>query len=444
MNIYNIETPKAELDIDSTMVEGLIASYINPLMDFYVQMMKYPIELFYGNKVIYSVASEENFSCYCKFIRTYEIGKQKCESDHKQRSHNADGINICHAGVWNYCRKIFVQKRCIASFLYGQKRIKGSEYEEKTLQCFRDVVRLLKLDAEKERELYEILQGVETVERRELEPKSIGVLIEYENKIMDLINKNIILEKEKKELDISVENAVHTINTYLFGIDGIAEYLSLYYTENHPELSETIAALKKNIERFKIFACNLGYNIADYDFKMGNLKQCVLNATEFYGSKAGRKGIELIVKGAFPRIEMSEPHMQLCFYNLVENAIKYSYHGRRYNRYISITGAYQSDYCEIGIENYGIGIEPEEVWKIFTPKYQGKMRQGENRRGSGLGLAIVKGIIEKHLGYIWASSEKPPGSGKAYKTTFHLLLPIKHRMSEYIENEKDCMNGGNE
>ncbi|MDZ7642395.1 MAG: ATP-binding protein [Desulfurivibrio sp.] len=65
------------------------------------------------------------------------------------------------------------------------------------------------------------------------------------------------------------------------------------------------------------------------------------------------------------------------------------------------------------ITDSGIGIEPAQRERIFTPFYTGK------HRGTGLGLAIVKNIIDNHQGGIEVASR--PGQG----TTFRIILPLQ-------------------
>lgn len=59
----------------------------------------------------------------------------------------------------------------------------------------------------------------------------------------------------------------------------------------------------------------------------------------------------------------------------------------------------------ITIEDTGMGIEEEELDKIFELYYSTK-----GKKGTGLGLNIVKTIVENHLGTITISSEVSKGT----------------------------------
>ena len=70
-------------------------------------------------------------------------------------------------------------------------------------------------------------------------------------------------------------------------------------------------------------------------------------------------------------------------------------------------------YACICVEDTGIGIQEEDLKKIFTPFFTTKPPQ----KGTGLGLSVVWGIIEQHNG--WINVESKPGKG----TVFSVYLP---------------------
>jgi signal transduction histidine kinase len=63
----------------------------------------------------------------------------------------------------------------------------------------------------------------------------------------------------------------------------------------------------------------------------------------------------------------------------------------------------------VEISDTGIGIEPNDLEKIFEAFEQGSIR----REGLGLGLAISKAIVEMHRGSIRAFSDGP-GKGARF------------------------------
>jgi len=75
------------------------------------------------------------------------------------------------------------------------------------------------------------------------------------------------------------------------------------------------------------------------------------------------------------------------------------------------------DFIEVRVSDTGIGIDAEELPKIFDKFYRVKNPRTRNVVGTGLGLSIVKGIIESHRGSIQVDSKLGIG------TTFRILLP---------------------
>ncbi len=77
----------------------------------------------------------------------------------------------------------------------------------------------------------------------------------------------------------------------------------------------------------------------------------------------------------------------------------------------NIPGIQEGEYVCITITDYGVGIPPEIIDKIFDPYYTTK------EEGSGLGLATCHAIIKKHQGKIFVASLPEQG------TKFTIYLP---------------------
>jgi PAS domain S-box-containing protein len=80
----------------------------------------------------------------------------------------------------------------------------------------------------------------------------------------------------------------------------------------------------------------------------------------------------------------------------------------------------RQNYIRIVIEDFGSGIPPENLDKIFDPYFSTK------KIGSGLGLSICHSIIIKHNGYIRVESEENRG------TKFTIYLPASTDAAEDI------------
>lgn len=99
--------------------------------------------------------------------------------------------------------------------------------------------------------------------------------------------------------------------------------------------------------------------------------------------------------------------------NFVANALKFTPKGGE----IRIKGQLKGDKVEIRIEDTGIGIEKDQIPKIFE-KFSSHQRSGTGgEKGTGLGLSIAKELITIHGGTIDVESEVGKG------TSFIITLP---------------------
>jgi len=100
--------------------------------------------------------------------------------------------------------------------------------------------------------------------------------------------------------------------------------------------------------------------------------------------------------------------------NLINNAIKFvpDVGGR-----IVVRAKKLGDKISIAVEDNGLGIEPDDMDKVFDRFVQVKKHVGPGSHGTGLGLAISKELVELHGGRIEVTSEVGRG------TIFTVYLP---------------------
>jgi len=98
--------------------------------------------------------------------------------------------------------------------------------------------------------------------------------------------------------------------------------------------------------------------------------------------------------------------------NLLSNAVKYSPAGTK----IDIICELRNDNAFVSVTDYGIGIDPEDLEKLFDRYY----RVGKNHTvsGFGIGLYLSAEIIERHNGKIGVESLVGKGS------TFYFEIPL--------------------
>jgi len=103
------------------------------------------------------------------------------------------------------------------------------------------------------------------------------------------------------------------------------------------------------------------------------------------------------------------------FQNILGNAIKYRRSGVR-PRVVVTSRTMDDQWCEISVEDNGIGFSQEEAEKIFIPFE--RLHPESRYEGTGMGLATCRKIVARHGGEIIARGV--PGQG----ATFIIRLPL--------------------
>jgi two-component system, OmpR family, phosphate regulon sensor histidine kinase PhoR len=146
-----------------------------------------------------------------------------------------------------------------------------------------------------------------------------------------------------------------------------------------------------------------------------DLRPLLVEILELLREHAASQRITLHLEAAedLPHIQADRRSMEEVFTNLVSNAINYSPDGGE----VTVAAVSHGDYLEVLVKDQGIGIEAEEIPKIFDKFYRVKSPQTRQVIGTGLGLSLVKGLIEAHRGAV--DVESTAGVG----TTFRVKLP---------------------
>ena len=130
---------------------------------------------------------------------------------------------------------------------------------------------------------------------------------------------------------------------------------------------------------------------------------------------AEQKGLKLEQRLAQERLIIWGDRMRLeqLLTILVDNAIKYSARGT-----VTVSALRQNRQLVIKVEDEGIGIDTQDIERIFERFYRVDKARTRAEGGFGLGLPIAKLIVEQHHGTIEVESKKNGGS------SFIVKLPL--------------------
>ena len=239
---------------------------------------------------------------------------------------------------------------------------------------------------------------------------------------MGLLVRDITLEKELEQIKSQLLSTVsHELRTPLASIKGFAttllrqdvewdedsrrEFLSII-DEESDRLSELIGNL---LDMSRIEAGELPVEPEPTD-----LQPIIRDTAAEFQMMTGDHRIEVDLPQDLPLVMADPRRTRQVLRNLVENAVKYSPGGGE----IRIEARSQQGELHVSVGDTGIGIDADQMDRIFDRFYQVDSASTRKVGGSGLGLAISKAIVEAHGGAIWVDSQ--PGVG----STFHVTLPL--------------------
>lgn len=231
------------------------------------------------------------------------------------------------------------------------------------------------------------------------------------------------LSREKDEMVMMVS---HDLRTPLNVIAMSFEFLRRF----HPAIDITAGRMVERGERAagmmeKLIAnfldvAKIEAGKLDVDLKPDNAVDLIKEAVQVSSMAASKKGIELVAAQPAESNAVSHtfPYTVLCarhrifqvLDNLIGNALKFTPPGGK----IVVAVDARPDEIVFSVADTGEGIPPQHIEKIFERFWQ---VDETRRRGTGLGLWIAKGIVERHGGKIWATSQ--PGAG----SIFYFTLP---------------------
>jgi heavy metal sensor kinase len=216
-----------------------------------------------------------------------------------------------------------------------------------------------------------------------------------------------------------VSDAAHELRTPLTVIKGITE-VALTKERSAASYQAVLQELQLETDHLAGIADDLlalsraDSDCAVLDRQELDLNDAAMNALDIVLPMAQENGVTMEFRSSGKlRFYGDQGKLTRMFLNLLDNAVRYSQSGQAVAFSLSVEGPS----IVATIKDYGLGIEAEELDRIFDRFHRLENAREKNPAGSGLGLPIARWIARAHGGEICARSRSGEG------TTFEVVLP---------------------
>ncbi|MDD3218081.1 MAG: ATP-binding protein [Lachnospiraceae bacterium] len=231
--------------------------------------------------------------------------------------------------------------------------------------------------------------------------------ISTNQKLMDTIED---LKQAEKSKDDFLANVSHEIRTPINVISGISEMV----------LTETLADnVRGDVQDIQLAGRNLLGIVSDIldfsELQSGkiqlvkeeyNITSTINDVINMAEAKLDGKNIQIITNcdAHIPSgLLGDEPKIRRVMMNIIDNAVKFTKEGC----IVFTIGARRESYginLQITVKDTGIGMEEENLEKIYRNFNQVDAKKNRKQSGLGLGLAITQALVQKMGGFISVQS----------------------------------------
>jgi len=143
-----------------------------------------------------------------------------------------------------------------------------------------------------------------------------------------------------------------------------------------------------------------------------NSRKMINEITSLINARIGSKPIDfkILIDENLPDVLYGDSmRVKQIIINLLTNAVKYTQEGRII---FQVRATNEKDNCklEIQVADTGLGMNDDDIAKLFTKFQRFDMNKNAQVEGTGLGLAITKGLIELMNGEIKVKSKYNQGT----------------------------------
>jgi signal transduction histidine kinase len=261
---------------------------------------------------------------------------------------------------------------------------------------------------------------------------------ELNRKLLENITR---LESANKDLDQFAFMASHDLQEPLRKIQLFSERLLLKFNNDLDTDAVTfINSIQRASNRMQLLIKDIltfsKITSEEKSFEETDFNELLNEVISEMEDEIKEKKAQILVE-QLPVLKVNPGLIKPLFYNIVNNALKYSkkdiqpvvrIHSENNKNY----NIQEGKFCRIFIEDNGIGFEQKYAEQIFGMFK--RLHTKTEFEGTGIGLALCKKIVEEHNGYISARGTINEGS------TFIISLPYQQPEKKELKNHEEELN----
>ncbi|HEX8489760.1 MAG TPA: ATP-binding protein [Chthoniobacterales bacterium] len=219
----------------------------------------------------------------------------------------------------------------------------------------------------------------------------------------------VAAEEGSKAKDDFLAVLSHELRTPLTPALAAASYLA-EHEELPPQLREEVNAIRRNVQLEArliddlLDLTRISRGKIELHLEAVDVHKLLRNTLEIVHEDIVFKELKVLTdfRAHESYVRADSVRIQQVFWNLLNNAVKFTPHGGR----VTIR-SWNGDQrqCFVEVSDTGIGIEPEQQSRIFNAFEQAERSITRQFGGLGLGLAISKTLVDLHGGSISVTSE---------------------------------------
>lgn len=233
------------------------------------------------------------------------------------------------------------------------------------------------------------------------------------------------LERTARAKSEFLANMSHELRTPLNSINGFSEVLfdetfgplndkqKKYVSNVLSSGTHLLALINQILDMAKVEAGKMKLSLAILP-----LKTMLDEFSLLFADMASKKNIEMTIEidADLPDIEADELKVKEIIYNLLSNALKFTPDGGK----VSMQARRLGQLIEVIIRDSGVGIEEENMERIFEGFFRVDTPYSRITEGTGLGLPLARKMVELHGGTLAVTSK-----GLDHGTSVRFTLPIE-------------------